>query len=280
MGASTEWETTNTDQPLVSPDTAMDIADTGIDKSNGVDTPESGAVKTVRFKQEMPVTSILLPSRPILQRNQPQPPPPQQPPPPPVPLQQQDPDGTTDSLSLSQLKRLVNDMPRLEPVAYAFNYQDTASFPDELDEWFSYAPEEQESLIRAKSTFEERWRGYCELKQPAGTTATAWTASDSTTRQAFIKKQLADLAIKSAAVRADSLETLLYLGLGNWAELAEEETSPPESEDIAADESDGEVQPSVRDQLLWMRRNAGEICSSGGAQPIFDAMATACQREW
>lgn len=34
-------------------------------------------------------------------------------------------DGPADSLSLAQLKKLVNDMPKIEPAVYAFKYEST-----------------------------------------------------------------------------------------------------------------------------------------------------------
>src|SRR6266536_4785172 len=89
------------DSPIPQKDVA-DVADTGL-ADVGLPSPEQP-------------TSVPM-GRPQLQRNQPQPPPPHQPPPPPSPQQICSP---SDSLSLLQLRRIVNEFPKMDPTSYAF----------------------------------------------------------------------------------------------------------------------------------------------------------------
>ncbi len=119
-----------------------DIADTGI-TDVGLPVPQSPSSASV--------------GRPQFQRSQPQPPPPHQPPPPPAPQQVGNPN---DSLSLMQLKRIVTDFPKADPTSYAFTYADTATFEEEVDEWFSYNEAEYRRLNRARATFERRWKKF------------------------------------------------------------------------------------------------------------------------
>ncbi|KAL9633784.1 MAG: hypothetical protein Q9164_004495, partial [Protoblastenia rupestris] len=81
-------------------------------------------------------------SRPILRREGSTPAPPQQPPPPAPPQPREEGGNGTDSLSLLQLRRLVSDLPKIEPTAYAYEHDETRTFPEELEEWFQYIEEE------------------------------------------------------------------------------------------------------------------------------------------
>ena len=66
------------------------------------------------------------PRRPELRRDGSAPPPPLQPPPP-APVQQNV-DRQSESLSLAQLRRLMQEMPKVEQPAYAFEYADAQPF--------------------------------------------------------------------------------------------------------------------------------------------------------
>lgn len=100
-------------------------------------------------------------SRPPLHREASAPPPSQPPPPAPAPPEMSELSGNpTDSLSLMQLRRLVTEMPKIEPTPYAFSYQDAATLPEELEEWFAYHNEEKANILRAQSSFDAEWRAH------------------------------------------------------------------------------------------------------------------------
>ncbi|KKY25423.1 putative required for hyphal anastomosis [Diplodia seriata] len=106
---------------------------------------------------QAPADGVALPKRPGLKRDK-SAPAPQRLPPPAPPAPPLDPSHQpTDSLSLMQLKKLVTDMPKVEPTPYAFEYEDAASFEVEIEEWFSYSIEEQAMLLKAQSSFVEEW---------------------------------------------------------------------------------------------------------------------------
>ena len=41
-------------------------------------------------------------------------------------------------MSVAQLRSIVTNLPKLEPKAYAYSYEETRTFPEELEEWFQY----------------------------------------------------------------------------------------------------------------------------------------------
>src|SRR5271154_300309 len=91
--------------------------------------------------------------RPQLRRDGMAPPPPSQPPPP-APQSSFDPGNPTDSLSLPQLKQLVNQFPKVEQRAYAFQFADAQPYREEVDEWFQYSAQDRLMLFGTRESFE------------------------------------------------------------------------------------------------------------------------------
>ena len=170
-----------------------DVADTGV-ADVGLPAPQ-------------PLASVPM-GRPQLQRNQPQPPPPDQPPPPPAPQQSTNPN---DSLSLMQLRRIVTEFPKIEPASYAFTYNDTATFEEEINEWFSYNDAEFKRLQRAKDTFERRWKKF---------SGKPWLAAGNEEHENFVKQEVEELGGADLRRRCKGLQTILYVILGVWDENA------------------------------------------------------------
>ncbi|KAI9813824.1 MAG: Factor arrest protein 11 [Pycnora praestabilis] len=254
-------------------------ADTGFSRNDGLDVPEVVArddrKREEAKKREIPTTSIMLPARPQLRREQSQPVPLQQPRPPQATQEPGQPGDPTDSLSLMQLRRIVTDMPRMEPTAYAFTYQDTANFLDELNEWFSYTEEEIEGLMSARTTFEAKWKQ----------TDTDWTKADPTQRMKFIEDELAELESPHVQQRSESLEALLYIGLGVWGETGGLTTNGDGTEgnkndrEAKADDSENAYRNAAM-QMKWMMIGAETIYESMGVQAVFDVVRGVCMREW
>ncbi|TVY25608.1 Factor arrest protein [Lachnellula hyalina] len=164
-------------KPADPPKDVADVADTGL-ADVGLPAPQ-------------PPTSVPM-ARPQLQRNQPQPPPPHQPPPPPSPQQVGNPN---DSLSLMQLRRIVTDFPKAEAAPFAFTYADTASFEEEIDEWFSYNEAEYKRLLRANDTFVRRWKKFAGIP---------WLETEARKRESFVEREVNGLL--ATDLRADPVE--------------------------------------------------------------------------
>jgi N1221-like protein len=207
--------------------------------------------------------------RPQLQRNQPQPPPPHQPPPPPDP-QQQLIGNPNDSLSLMQLRRIVTEFPRIEPIAYAFTYADTASYEEEVDEWFSYNESEYARLRTAKNTFSRRWKKF---------DVRGWADADGDTREAFTQREITGLQATDLRRRCKSLQTLLHISLGVWdesagIERAVSDTNGPGTGDTKARSA------ATKSQIEAIQDGVRLITESGGVSHVYELMKRAFDRLW
>lgn len=223
-------------------------------------------------------TSVLL-NRPQLQRNQLQPPPPNQPPPPPSSQQ-----GTpTDSLSLVQLRRIVSEFPKIDPTSYAFTYADTATFEEEVDEWFSYNDAEFRRLQRAKGTFERRWKKFAGKE---------WAEVDEAQRKEFVKQESNGLQAIDLRRRCKSLQTILHIILGVWHETAGEAEEPvpskgkeKEVEQETTNRPEESPKPKSRtkatkSQLEYMESGILLVAEAGGIPHLFRVMQDAFNRLW
>ncbi|KAI9683911.1 MAG: Factor arrest protein 11 [Trizodia sp. TS-e1964] len=233
-----------------------------------------------------PSPNIFLPSRPHFQRDQVPPQPLTHPPAPPQQQQHhQDQIGmNADSLSLAQLRRIVTEMPRVEPTAYAFTYEDTASFPEEIEEWFPYTEDDHHALLRAKITFEEKWKAFGPIESTKEHEPLLWTAASNGQRLKFVTKEVAGLENPVIRNREACLGALMYVGLGAWDEtaglksIADTQVQPPNRGTLNEDTL--ECQPDATSmQLDWMMTGAEVIYESMGIQAIFDVLRGACLRE-
>lgn len=245
-----------------------DVADTGL-ADVGLPAPQ-------------PPASVPM-GRPQLQRNQPQPPPQHQPPPPPSPQQANNPN---DSLSLMQLRRIVTEFPKVDPVSYAFTYNDTATFEEEVDEWFSYNDAEFKRLHRAKDTFERRWKKF---------SGNSWLEAEKEQREKFVKQEVGDLHDVDLRRRCKGLQTILHIILGVWDETAgmktaevegpedkgEEEAEEPK--DKAAGGEKTETKPKTKatqPQLEQMKEAIVLVAEAGGIALLYRVMQNAFKCLW
>lgn len=217
-------------------------------------------------------------TRPALRRDGTATPPPQQPPPPAPPQQREEPGNPTDPLSLIQLKRLVTDLPKLEsPTAYAFEYEDTRPFPEELEEWFQYIEEDRYTLLRAKQMFEEKWRQDRATHVATSDEALEWTNVKQEDRESFIVGAVQALKSSEIATRVQSLDCISYIALGTWGETAglDEESGDPESH--------GDAQPldsqysKSKLQLNWICRGARLLCKTAAVPALVNILKRVCE---
>ncbi|KAJ6150975.1 hypothetical protein N7470_007569 [Penicillium chermesinum] len=189
--------------------------------------------------------------RPDLRRDTAAPPPPLQPPPP-APVQQQNMDRPADSLSLAQLRRLVQEMPKIEQPAYAFEYADSQSFSDEIDEWFQYNEFDRVMLTGAKQTFDRQWRLFCQ-SQDLNLSEQPWVASPECLRRTFVSQSLQRIQDSDISVRLEALENVCYAVSGVWGTTGGQATPDyPENPDP---KTSTETPRSKSLQIEWIERN-------------------------
>ena len=212
-------------------------------------------------------------NRPILRREGSAPPPPQQAPPPAPPQRQEEQKNPTDSLSLLELKRLVTDLPRLEPKAYAYDYSETRSFPEELEEWFSYTEEERYMLLRAKQTFDEKWEQAQAERPVSSDKAIQWQDVSREDRESFMNGAIQALQNPEISSRVRSLECLSYVALGVWGDTAGIEKDIQGSNPTAADSiclASSNTKPNL--QLKWIVNGTKMLCELDAVQKLLDVL--------
>lgn len=148
-----EVDQTGTDISPVPDDQLMEEVAEGLRQEQVSQNAPSGTT-------EIPAQTGKPPRRPELRRETSAPPPPMQPPPP-APGQQNM-DRASGSLNLAQLRRIVQEMPRVEQPAYAFEYADSQPFVEEIEEWFQYNEFDRVMLVGMKSSFEHQWHVFHE----------------------------------------------------------------------------------------------------------------------
>ncbi|KAH7073671.1 hypothetical protein BKA63DRAFT_38690 [Paraphoma chrysanthemicola] len=228
----------SSDFPVIEaePEEELDLPlDTAQQQRLLVDNPNGGAPLTLNSRL----------ARPGLQRgtSNPTPAPLHLPPPaPPAPPPDAPP---TDSLSLAQVQNLVRGLSKGEPAPYAFTYDDASSFEEELEEWFSYAVEEQAMLLKAQASFALEWstfNGQDNTSYEEG--GLDWTRAAASQQKKFVEHVLDGVRQAGHVPRLRSLEALVYVLLGCWHETA----------GLAA--SSGSVNVTGSDSRATMSRNA------------------------
>lgn len=157
------------------------------------------------------------PIRPLLARSsslQPLPPavppPPSQPPP--LPMGSA-PVPPSDSLSLAQLRRIVADFPKADPVAYDFTYEDMGPLEEEIDEWFVYQPSQWARLDAAQVAFDTQWEQDFDATKD-------WRGCSGEEQAKFVHKALERLSFDEAKDRLGAVGCLVYIVLGRWRQTA------------------------------------------------------------
>lgn len=219
-----------------------------------------------------------LPARPGLQRGNSVPtpaphlPPPAPPGPPPDTPQ-------NDSLSLAQLQHLVRGIPKVEPAPYAFTYDDASSFKEELEEWFSYAVEEQAMLLKTQASYALEWSAFHGLSDAAnGEDGLDWAAAAFSQRKDFVQKMLGGLKENDFFSRLKKLEALVYVLLGCWYETAGlTEAAADSSETTSGQEpSAGQTRSTAHQrsgrQAALIRRNVHLVAECNGVQSLVDML--------
>lgn len=193
------------------------------------------------------------------------------------------PNNPEDSLSLMQLRKLVTEMPRIEPTPYAFEYADAQGLPEELEEWFGYGVEETAMLLKAQGSFGEVWGAW---GLEGGDVE--WVEVEEGKRREFVDKLVERVGSQTdPAERLKGLEALVYLALGVWGETAgledptDQNPSPDEAKSQKDESTDTEATYSKSAvQIGWTKRNVQMIYDCNGIQAIYGFMRAALTRAW
>lgn len=241
-----------------------DVADTGevADIGAGVD------------QRDQPPVPAPPPARPTLQRNAMQ----TVPPAPDPPQQQQQASSIaveaapTDSLSLLQLRRIVAEVHRAEPLAYDFEYSDMGPHAEEIDEWFSYHFWQWVRLISAQRAFEWHWDnegGGGNGETAAEGSGNAWDDADNDTRTRFVRAAIAGVQSNDAALRSVSIGKLVYLVLGRWGDTAMPNATAGDSHSLAS-----------MSQLQAIKAGVECLTSLEGLPVVWEALRNSFELHW
>lgn len=243
---------------------SVDVADTGVVvdvpiADIGPELPSTTTAATTAVATTATTTTPSLntyPARPSPQRNQLPLNPPNQPPPA-VPNTPQ----TTDSLSLAQLRRFVSEFPKAEAAAYDFEYADTASHAEEIDEWFSYQFWQFVRLNNAQRAYESQWEHDLAAKENEVT----WDEAADDVKSTFVRQALNEIMSKDSTICAAATGKLVYLVLGRWADTAGLPTG---------------LQPKLRTlatprQLAAMKAGVKVVAELGGVPIIWQELRNA-----
>ncbi|OJJ43836.1 hypothetical protein ASPZODRAFT_169125 [Penicilliopsis zonata CBS 506.65] len=207
-----EVDQTGTDINPVSDEQLLEEVAEGL-RQEAISVPDATADNLISLQAEQSAR------RPVLRRDGSAPPPPLQPPPP-APVQQSQ-EQPSDSLSLVQLRRLAQDLPRVEQRAYAFEYADAQPFPDELEEWFQYSEFDRVMLMGAKFSFDNRWRAFSEQRSASSDSQEeTWLDASYEKREQFINELLHGLRHDDLFTRLEALESISYIITGIWGVTA------------------------------------------------------------
>ena len=212
--------------------------------------------------------------RPILRREGSAPPPPPRQPPPPAPPTQDD-GQASESLTLAQLRNLVTNLPRLEPRAYAYSYDETRTFPEELEEWFQYTEEDRELWEASKAAFQYEYANFqterSELKE------SGWQSLPAQERERFVSNHLEALKIAESKYQQRSALAIAYIAMGAWHDL-DARDHRISSEEAAEFEPPNNKHRKSYSQLRSIRAGCELLCRTGAVQTLFDIVQKVCDQ--
>ncbi|KAK4646327.1 Factor arrest protein 11 [Podospora bellae-mahoneyi] len=284
---------------------------TGVDQDGTVDASAAGPANTSKPPPPPPTS---LAKRPLLVRNQ-QPSAPSIPPAvpsgpaPPIPntansnetndasqpqqqqgqqsqQQQQQNVSPNDSLSLAQLRRIVNDFPNREPIAYDYEYTDMGPLEEEIDEWFMYNFWQWVRLNAANRAFHTAWGKYFASPESSPTESQAqpppgWDEVDVSTRKEFITSILGHIKPLSddqddRMVRGEAIGAVVYLVLGRWTE-----TVTVRKVGMLNGVVEGKCKSAAtKVQLDAMKEGVRVLAECGGVEVMWDALRGAFEPFW
>ncbi|KAH8431377.1 FAR11/STRIP family protein [Aspergillus melleus] len=256
-----EVDQTGTDISPVSDDQLMEEVVEGLRQ-------EQASQSTSAAANEAPPQVEKAARRPELRRDVAAPPPPPLQPPPPAPVQQNS-ERPPDSLSLAQLRQLVQEMPKIEQPAYAFEYADSQPFEEEIEEWFQYSEFDRAMLLGMRSSFEQKWTAFGESHEIGSNVS--WTEASDAQRKSFISQVISRLRDREILVRIEALEILCYVVTGVWGITAGRSVHDDDHQDDSSQTAAKNLTPKSL-QLSWIENNVSLFHDCSGIQPLFECL--------
>jgi hypothetical protein len=186
--------------------------------------------------------------------------------------------------ALAQLQNLVQGLPKADPAPYAFTYDDASSFAEELEEWFSYAVEEQAMLLKAQASFALEWstfNGLNDISYEEG--GLDWARAADSQHKGFIAHLLQGIRQQDPVLRLKRLEALVYVLLGCWHETAGLAVADPVGEIGSGRTSRAEPARSTMyehagQQAALIKRNVHLLVDSDGLRLVVDVLRSSLLR--
>ena len=270
-----EVDEAGADISTISPTSTSSETDftTRIENRRAADAQPTGSPKILANALPSPPRPL---PRPILRREGSVPQPPKQPPPPAPSKQDDGPEKPTDSLSLQQLKKLVGELPKLEPTAYAYAYEETRSLEEEIGEWFAYTDEERAGLLGSREIFEERWHDWITEgvdDDDGDESSPGWKDAEQEDRDAFVDRLSQDLRSESTQERVRGSGCLSYIALGIWGDNDTVVANGGGHHAPLDDESqEDQVQQKPSSQLKWMFSGTKLLSKKTVVQGLVDCL--------
>lgn len=266
LSSSEAKQVPNNNNPDDETNGAPAVADIGPENGNIPNPPQPVRPPLVRNSSSQPLPPAVPPPA-----SQPPPPPNGNAPPPPNGHAPPPPNGNappppSDSLSLAQLRRIVADFPKADPVAYDFTYEDMGPLEEEIDEWFVYQPSQWARLDVANHLFNQQWH------EAHGEKAT-WYGVSNKTRIKLVSDALAGLSSDVDTIRLSSLGTLVYVVLGRWSETA---GGGP----TAAPKDNKTRSASTEAHLGAIKDGVWRVGTADGVRVLWDALRKAFDPFW
>ncbi|KAL2676799.1 hypothetical protein Neosp_010565 [[Neocosmospora] mangrovei] len=171
--------------------------------------------------------------------------------------------GETEQHELPpQLRHIVAEFNRSEPVAYDFEYTDLGPHAEEIDEWFNYQLPQWVRLSAAQRAFKWHWQHEFRAQDE-------WDDADNDTRARFIQAAIAGVQSNDAALRNASIGKLVYLVLGRWNDTAMSNATPGDSRSVAS-----------KSQLQAIKAGVECLTSLEGLPVIWEALRNSFEVHW
>jgi hypothetical protein len=161
-----------------------------------------------------------------------------------------------------QLRRIVAEVNRFEPVAYDFLYADTGPQAEEIDEWFVYQFWQWVRLNAAQRAFEWQW-------QHEYRSRTSWEEADLELRSRLVREAIEGVVSDEPAQRSPAVGKILYLVLGRWGDTA-----------TAGPVGDGRKSAASASQLAAIGDGVKLLTAVDGIQVIWKALRSSFELLW
>lgn len=202
--------------------------------------------------------------------------------------QQQQQPPPQDSLSLAQLRRIVAEFPRSEPIAYDYVYADTAPLDEEIDEWFMYNFWQWVRLTAANRAFHTAWGRLFPAAAAASSSLSSSEGSGGSDvkwddegdeaegrRRVFVGRLLEGVKSADRIARAEAVGALVYLVLGRWSESLKGVAA------LGSAVLDGEARSAATpEQLAAMKEGVRVVAECGGVEVVWEALRGVFELFW